>query len=245
MSAADPLTAPASAIPSRGSEVTLYDCARAFRRFASPKLIAAAVALSLAARVAVGHWTWLDLLVVGGLIALQPFSEWLIHVGLLHTRPRRLGPLTVDLPSARLHRWHHRHPTVLRAVLLPGPIVIGLYPLIAGFVWLLTWPLTLAGGDHTDLFLTAALCAFVLLGTYEWCHFLIHSPYRPRSAYYRSVWRSHRLHHFKNEHYWFGVSSDAADRVLGTNPDHRQVPRSQTARDLIPPPGSLEQRGAA
>jgi sterol desaturase/sphingolipid hydroxylase (fatty acid hydroxylase superfamily) len=243
MSGADPLTAPAIAVPSRGKEVTLSDCARTFRRFASPKLIAAAIAASLVARLAAADWEWLDLAAIGGLIALQPFSEWLIHVGLLHAKPRKLGPLTVNLPGARIHRWHHRHPTALRGVLLPGPIVLGLLPLIAGVVWLLTWPLTLAGGDHTHLSLSGALCAFALLGTYEWCHFLIHSPYRPRSAYYRSVWRSHRLHHFKNEHYWFGVSSDAADRVLGTSPDHRRVPRSRTARDLIASSNSNQHSG--
>jgi sterol desaturase/sphingolipid hydroxylase (fatty acid hydroxylase superfamily) len=67
---------------------------------------------------------------------------------------------------------------------------------------------------------------------YEWCHFLIDSPYRPRSRYSRSIRRSHRLHHSKNEHYWFGLSSDATDRVLGTNLDHGTAPRSRTARDL-------------
>jgi sterol desaturase/sphingolipid hydroxylase (fatty acid hydroxylase superfamily) len=72
----------------------------------------------------------------------------------------------------------------------------------------------------------------VLVGTYEWCHFLIHTPYRPRSRYYRNIWRSHRLHHFKNEHFWFGVSSDAADRVLGTSPEQSGVPKSETVRTL-------------
>jgi sterol desaturase/sphingolipid hydroxylase (fatty acid hydroxylase superfamily) len=40
------------------------------------------------------------------------------------------------------------------------------------------------------------------------------------------------LHHFKNEHYWHGITSTIADRVLGTFPDQREVPRSKTARTL-------------
>jgi sterol desaturase/sphingolipid hydroxylase (fatty acid hydroxylase superfamily) len=67
-------------------------------------------------------------------------------------------------------------------------------------------------------------------------HFLCHTRYWPKSARYRRLVRNHRLHHFKNEHYWFGVSSDAADRVLGTNPDHRAVPKSETVKTLGAPP---------
>ena len=29
---------------------------------------------------------------------------------------------------------------------------------------------------------------------------------------YRAVWRNHRLHHYKNEHYWFTVTSTATAR---------------------------------
>ena len=44
--------------------------------------------------------------------------------------------------------------------------------------------------------------------------------------------RNHRLHHFKNEHYWYGVSMLAADRPLRTSPDPESVERSDTARTL-------------
>jgi hypothetical protein len=63
-------------------------------------------------------------------------------------------------------------------------------------------------------------------------HFLIHTAYRPRTPIYRSIWQNHRLHHFKNEHYWHGITQNISDRVLGTNPDQRNVPRSETARTL-------------
>jgi sterol desaturase/sphingolipid hydroxylase (fatty acid hydroxylase superfamily) len=99
-------------------------------------------------------------------------------------------------------------------------------------MWLLSWPLALTGGSHVGLWLTLMMVSCVLVATYEWCHFLIHTPYRPRSRYYRNIWRSHRLHHFKNENFWFGVSSDAADRVLGTSPDQVRVPKSETVRTL-------------
>jgi len=50
---------------------------------------------------------------------------------------------------------------------------------------------------------------------------------------YRAIWRNHRRHHFKNEHYWFTVtSSGTADRVLRTYPDPAVVDTSPTARNL-------------
>jgi sterol desaturase/sphingolipid hydroxylase (fatty acid hydroxylase superfamily) len=229
----DPLTASAVSIGARVEDrITLRDCARAFIRFRSPQVLLAFLVAILAARIAVGEWSWMDLAVAGGLIAFQPFTEWLIHVTLLHSKPRRIGPLTIDLPTARYHRWHHRKPRILEAVLIPGRLIAGFLLPVMLVMWLVTWPWALAGGDHLALWLTLMAVSAVLTMTYEWSHFLIHTPYRPKSRYYRTIWRSHRLHHFKNEHYWFGVSSDAADRVLGTNPDHRTVPKSETARTL-------------
>ena len=229
----DPLTATAVAVEARGGgRLTLRDCARAFARFDSPRVMAAFLAAILAARIAVGGWGWLDLAAAATLVALQPFTEWIIHVTLLHSKPHRLGPLTLDLPTARAHRWHHREPKLLEAVLIPGWMIAGFLLPVLLVMWLLSWPGTLLGGDHVALWLTLMAVSCVLVGVYEWSHFLIHTPYTPKSRYYRRIWRSHRLHHFKNEHYWFGVSSDAADHVLGTSPDHRTVPRSETARTL-------------
>ncbi len=68
---------------------------------------------------------------------------------------------------------------------------------------------------------------------YEWTHYLIHSDYKPKTRFYRAIWRNHRQHHFKNEHYWFTVtSSGTADRVLGTYPDLASVETSPTAKNL-------------
>jgi len=80
------------------------------------------------------------------------------------------------------------------------------------------------------------LLSVTVLGLgYEWTHYLVHSDYRPRSRAYRAVWRNHRLHHYKNEHYWFTVTTAAtADRVLGTYPDPAEVGTSPTVRDSTP-----------
>jgi hypothetical protein len=80
--------------------------------------------------------------------------------------------------------------------------------------------------------LSALLTAYAMLFVYEWTHFLIHSTYRPRHRIYRYVWRAHRNHHFRNEHYWFGVTMHLADHVLGTFPERSAVEVSATVRTL-------------
>jgi len=64
---------------------------------------------------------------------------------------------------------------------------------------------------------------------YEWTHHLIHTDYVPRSRFYKGLWRAHRLHHFRNENYWYGVTSGLGDRLLGTYPGKDDVPLSPTA----------------
>ena len=81
--------------------------------------------------------------------------------------------------------------------------------------------------------LSFLVAATALMLGYEWVHYLVHSDYRPRSRAFRSVWRNHRLHHYKNEHYWFTVTSaGTVDRLFGTYPDAADVETSPTVKAL-------------
>ena len=66
----------------------------------------------------------------------------------------------------------------------------------------------------TPLALTGIVAHLALTLHYEWVHFLVHTRYQPTLAYYQRLWRNHRLHHFKNEHYWMGVTMTSGDRLL-------------------------------
>jgi len=234
----DELTAPAGAIPRRRPDgrLTLADCFRAFGSHVSPWIIGGALAVALVARIAAGGWSWRDPLIAVALVAAEPFTEWVIHVYLLHSRPVRIGGRPFDLPAAREHREHHEQPADLDGVLVPTPVIVAAVPLIALAAFGLGFVLNpVIGGDREAGTLTGILAAYAILAGYEWCHFLIHSPYIPRGRWYAHVRRSHRLHHYKNERYWFGVTSDVGDRVLGTNPAAAEVERSPTARALHSP----------
>lgn len=213
---------------------TLGHAWREFRAKRSPRIIGAAILLVLAARVAAGGFGWPDAAAAAAMLAIYPFGEWAIHVYLLHMPPFELRGRTVYLVTARSHWAHHREPRDLGMILLAPIEALALLALaVPAAIALLALPVVLlAGGVPGGALLTALLTGYLLVGAYEWTHFLIHTAHRPRSRVYRAVWRAHRLHHFKNEHYWHGITSTVADRVFGTAPDHRDVPRSRSARAL-------------
>jgi hypothetical protein len=204
---------------------SLADAFREFCRHPSPWLIGVTWLAAVVARVAVGDWQPTDALVPLAMLAVFPFFEWMVHVFVLHWRPRSLGPLTIDSLLARKHREHHVDPRDVPLIFIPWPALLWVLP-TALVIALLVFP-------RPGLGLTFLVFLATLGIAYEWCHYLIHSDYKPRTAAYRAVWRNHRHHHFKNEHYWFTVTTTGtADRVLGTHPDPSTVETSPTARNL-------------
>jgi sterol desaturase/sphingolipid hydroxylase (fatty acid hydroxylase superfamily) len=231
----DRYTAPPESLRGRRREgpITLSDCIREFLRQPSPPYLLGAVAAALGLRLAQGAWGWRDAVMALALVAVTPFVEWAIHVYLLHARPIEIRGRRVEMLTAREHRSHHQAPSVLAGVLLPVYGVLIFLAMIAVVNWALSFPIHLVlGGPRLAYATTGVLVSYAILAAYEWTHFLIHAPYKPRGRYFKAIWRNHRLHHFKNERYWFGVTSTIGDRVIGTQPDQRSVPRSATARSL-------------
>jgi hypothetical protein len=221
-------------LTSKRADLTrLGACWREFLTRFSPRAVGVASLVVLAARLYVGQWSWRDLAPPLVLVAAQPFVEWVIHKYLLHLKPMTIMGRRIELYGSIQHRRHHRSPSDLQRVLLKPIEVVSFLVQIAIGIALLAVAIDLPlGGPLLPQMLTALLVAYLGLFRYEWSHFLIHTPYVPRSRWYRAIWRNHRLHHFKHEDYWMGVSSNLGDRLLGTNPDQKVVPRSPTARTL-------------
>jgi hypothetical protein len=207
-----------------GGTVRRRSEARVLLSFGGPRLITVFLVAALAVRAALGGWEVGDAVVVLVVLGVEPLTEWLIHVLLLHFKPRTIGGRRVDLYVAQKHRAHHADPKDRALVLVPVRVLLP-----ALVVASVAYPLLL---PTVRLGVTACVVSFGMLLTYEWTHHLIHSAYRPRGLYYRYVWRAHRLHHFRNEHYWYGVTVHLADHVLGTFPEKDEVPLSPTARTL-------------
>ena len=209
----------------RSRGVTLADAAREFLRHPTPWLLAGALLAAVVARAVVGDWRWSDAMLPLVVLAAFPFVEWVIHVVVLHWRPRRIAGFTLDPILARKHREHHVDPRIVKLIFIPLQSLLGALAsaLIVAFVFI----------PRTGLGLTFLVVTFTIGLVYEWTHYLVHTDYKAKTALYRKIWRNHRLHHFKNEHYWFGVSTPGtADRVLGTYPDPQSVPASPTAKNL-------------
>jgi len=224
-----------------GSRKAAYSLGMAWRGFwhyPSPWLITAALVIGWAFRFALGEWGLGDVIVPAILVATFPVYEWLVHVFILHWRPRTVAGVTVDSLLARKHREHHADPRDVPLVFIPWPVFLWLLPLLV-VIAVVVFPLV---GLSLELGLTYLGSMTVLGILYEWTHFLIHSDYKPKTRIYKAIWRNHRLHHYKNEHYWFSVTtSGTSDRMFGTYPDPATVPTSPTAKNLH---GAAQSQGA-
>ena len=209
----------------RRTQVGLRTTFVEFWKHPSPWMISAVLVASLGWRVSVADWTLSDLWAPAVLVALFPVLEWVIHVFILHWRPRKVAGVLIDTELSRDHRRHHTDPRDIPLVFIPWRslvVVIVVYNAVA----LLAFPRL---GQALTFMFSVAIVGLL----YEWTHYLIHSDYKTRSSAYRAVWRNHRLHHYKNEHYWFTVTTTStADRLFGTYPVPASVKTSATAKYL-------------
>jgi len=203
---------------------TLSGAAAYFFGFAGPRFLLAQLLLALAARPFLGAPGLADAIAVGGVLVYWPLQEWFFHWTLLHMKPRRVGPFTLDPYFAQKHRHHHRHPWRIETAMLPLRVLFTIAPFHLLFWWLVTPDL---GAAATGV---AAFTAATLI--YEWVHYLTHTPYKPRGRYYRWIRRNHRLHHFRHEGYWHSFTAPFIDTIFGTGPNPADVPRSPHCHDL-------------
>lgn len=228
-----PTSPPATDEHVRSSELTTKrDTARFYLSCGSARVLVAAATVLVAARVAVGGFGRGDVIAVVATILITGPVEWIIHKFLLHA-PADSWP-TRKLGTGTGHQQHHVDPTdtywlLLRAV-DAAVFVTAFGAVTAAWSLPLMW---LTGSALLGPFLTAWACAAIGLAHYEWVHLLVHTRYRCTSRYYRRLARNHRLHHYRNENYWLGVTSNLGDRILRTYPKQKtDVPLSDTARTL-------------
>ncbi len=175
-----------------GAEVgTLADARAQFWLRPSPRRLVQGIVLITLVRLLLGAPDWRDAVAIAAICAIYPFGEWAIHVYLLHLPPVPWRGRRVELPTAASHREHHEDPHNLNMVLLAPveamlllglalPVVIGAGALLVGLA---------VGPPPLAALASAWLAGALLVLAYEWCHFLIHTAYRPRSRYFSLVHR--------------------------------------------------------
>jgi hypothetical protein len=211
---------------------TRRETAAAYVRQASAQVLIGASVVLVAARLLIGGFGRGDLIAPAVTIAITGTVEWIIHKHLLHAPESSWAGRTLGTGTG--HREHHLDPTHLEWLLLRGndaAVFVTAFGVVTA-----AWSLPLmwvTGSTLLGPFVTAWACAAIGLAHYEWVHLLVHTRYRPRSRYYSRLARNHRLHHYRNEHFWLGVTSNSGDRLLRTFPKHKtDVPLSDTARSL-------------
>ena len=143
-------------------------------------------ALAICAYAGLGNAPLSPLAILAGAVLFY-LTEYTTHRFLFHAPPSSRGWL-LKL-QRRLHYDHHVEPGRLDLLFLP--------------LWYVAPNLAIIG-----------LAAWAVLGDgalallhYEWVHYVAHIPYQPRTRFGRWMKRYHLWHHFKNEHFWFGVSN--------------------------------------
>ena len=223
--------------PESRRSISLKRAVLGFVRSRGVQILIAGIVTCGAIRALVAEWSWWDVAIVAVSFAIWPFQEWFLHAYLLHMKPFMLFGRKIEPIFIKSHRIHHLDPWE------PGSGLVSVYfatlfVLLLPIAWHFSLPLSQS--------LTGVVASLALVFAYEWVHYLIHTTYKPKRSWYANLWRNHRLHHFKNEDYWYGVTTSVADVILHTHPAREKIAnshscltlRSQDERDLsmdVPP----------
>lgn len=130
------------------------------------------------------------------------FFEYLMHRFAFH--------FIADNPRIQrfiyvLHGNHHEYPRDKERLFMPPvPSLI-----IASLFFILFYSLF---DTNVFMFFPGFLFGYLMYGS---MHFAIHA-WNPPYKWMKPLWRNHHLHHYKNEHRGFGVSTTLWDRIFGT-----------------------------
>jgi sterol desaturase/sphingolipid hydroxylase (fatty acid hydroxylase superfamily) len=104
-----------------------------------------------------------------------------------------------------MHGNHHHFPRDKERLFMPPvPSLIIASILFSIFYFLI--------GTNAFVFFPGFMLGYLMYGT---MHYAIHA-WNPPFKWMKPLWRNHHLHHYKNDHRGFGVSTTIWDRVFGT-----------------------------
>lgn len=211
---------------------TKRETARAYLSHGSPRVLVTVAAIVSLLRLILGQWGRGDLIVLAISLAIVGVFEWVVHLHLLHAPEDSFASRKLGTGSG--HRKHHLDPHDLEYLLLATMDAVVFLVMFTMFTAGWSIPVLWVTGSNVFAgFVSAYAFAALTLAHYEWVHLLVHTKYRPKTPYYAGLTRNHRLHHYRNENYWLGVTTNSGDRLLRTLPkDKKDVPLSATARTL-------------
>ena len=162
---------------------------------------------------------------IGFVLFSAPFFEWIVHKYFLHY-PFQFKNKKIKQFFYKIHEGHHEKPSDLDLIF--APTIIGfLVPII---FFGLTYSITF----NFNLSTTAATYSLAYYCYYEWIHLAHHTDsYIPITSRGKKLKKHHTFHHFKNENFWWGVTTILGDNLLGTNPAHKNVSKSDSTKNIF------------
>ncbi|MFM7839043.1 MAG: sterol desaturase family protein [Chitinophagaceae bacterium] len=130
------------------------------------------------------------------------FFEYIAHRFIFHLISERLS---LTRFAYILHGNHHHYPRDRQRLFMPPVPSLLIAAFIFGTLYLLM-------RENAYMFFPGFMLGYLL---YASMHYAIHA-WHPPFKWMKPLWRNHHLHHYKNEHNGFGVSSTIWDHVFGT-----------------------------
>jgi sterol desaturase/sphingolipid hydroxylase (fatty acid hydroxylase superfamily) len=154
----------------------------------------------------------------GGML-FWSFFEYIAHRFLFHWIPKT--PRATKFVYT-LHGNHHHYPRDRQRLFMPPLPSLLISSTLFGLMY---WPL----GNQVFMFFPGFILGYLMYGT---MHYAIHA-WNPPFKWMKPLWRNHHLHHYKNEHQGFGVSSTLWDLVFGTMFDLKEKEDPNKAKELM------------
>ena len=104
-----------------------------------------------------------------------------------------------------MHGNHHHFPRDRERLFMPPIPSLLISAAIFSIMYMLM-------RENTLLFFPGFILGYLLYGS---IHYAIHA-WNPPFKWMKPLWRNHHLHHYKDEHHGYGVSTTLWDRVFGT-----------------------------
>lgn len=138
---------------------------------------------------------------LGGML-FWTFFEYIAHRFIFHLVSEKKS---MQKFAYTLHGNHHHYPRDRQRLFMPPVPSIIIASAIFGLMYLIM-------GSYVFMFFPGFIFGYLMYGT---MHYAIHA-WNPPFKWMKPLWRNHHLHHYKNEHQGFGVSSTIWDHVFGT-----------------------------
>ncbi|MFI5155070.1 MAG: sterol desaturase family protein [Chitinophagales bacterium] len=149
----------------------------------------------------------ISIIFLGGMLFWTLF-EYIMHRFVFH--------LVAESDRAKkiiyvMHGNHHHFPRDRERLFMPPVPSLIIASVLFSLFYLLMGPIAF-------VFFPGFMLGYLMYGS---MHYAIHA-WNPPFKWMKPLWRNHHLHHYKNDHRGFGVSTTIWDRVFGTMFDLRK-----------------------